>query len=46
MAFKRLRYYTIIGILIVALVLGLAFGGSMATATDNIQPELPEQTLP
>ena len=36
----------IIGILIVALVLGLAFGGSMATATDNIQPELPEQSLP
>lgn len=46
MVFKRLRYYTIIGILIVALVLGLAFGGSMATATDNIQPELPEQSLP
>lgn len=46
MVFKRLRYYSIVAILLVALVLGFVFGGAVASSSSNVQPDLPEEVIP
>lgn len=46
MIFKRLRYYSIVAILLVALVLGFTFGGTIASSSSDIKPEIPEQIIP
>ena len=46
MIFKRLRYYSIVAILLVALVLGFVFGGAASSSNSNVQPDLPEEIIP
>lgn len=46
MVFKRLRYYSIIAILLCALILGFTFGGAASSSSSNIQPDVPEQIIP
>ena len=46
MIFKRLRYYSIVAILLVALVLGFVFGGAASSSSSNVQPDLPEEVIP
>ena len=46
MVFKRLRYYSIVAILLVALVLGFVFGGAASSSSSNVQPDLPEEVIP
>ena len=46
MVFKRLRYYSIVAILLVALVLGFVFGGAASSSSSNVQFDLPEEIIP
>ena len=46
MVFKRLRYYSIVAILLVTLVLGFVFGGAASSSSSNVQPDLPAEVIP
>ena len=46
MVFHRLKYYSVVAILIIAIVLGVVFGGSVLSSNTNLKPEIPEISTP